>query len=549
MSYLSRRSKLLFAGVAVAAAGYLAACHSDNPTVTRTVASIAPYAGENQTDEAGHTVRVAPAVILKDADGNPIAGITVNFVITTGNGVLTDATAVSNSSGVAAVGTWTVGTAAGIQKVSASVASIPAPVVFSATVTHTTPTAIAIHLGNGQSSPAGAPVAVPPSVLVTDQYGNAVDSVPVTFVVATGGGSATGASVISDATGIATMGAWTLGSIAGVNTLTVTVAGLSGSPVTFTAMGTYGAAASIASRAGNAQTAIVGTAVAIAPAVVVKDAHGNPVNNFPVTFVVAAGGGTVTGAVTATNSDGIATMYAWVLGPVVGPNSLTVTAPGLTGSPVTFTATGMVGPAYAIAARAGDGQSAYHNTSVATAPEVRVTDQYGNVVSGIAVDFAIGSGGGSLTGASATTDASGIAAVGSWTVGDAVGANTLTASSGSLSGSPVTFTAASVGGPATRITAQSSQLQVARRGTNVPVAPTVLVRDAAGNPVQGVTVYFQVTLGGGTIGSNTAIVTNASGTAAADFWTLGPNVGANTLVAMAPGLTGTPVTFAALATP
>jgi adhesin/invasin len=549
MKSLSSGSKLLLTCLAALAVSFAVACQSDSPAGTAAVATIAPYAGDNQTDEAGHTVPVSPAVILKDVNGNPVAGVTVNFVVVAGEGVLTAANAVSNSSGIATVGTWTVGTTAGIQKVQASVPAIPTPVVFAATVTHTTPASIALHLGNGQSAPGGDPVAVPPSVFVADQYGNGVDSFPVTFVVATGGGSVAGASVISAANGIATVGSWTLGAVAGSNTLTVTSAGLTGSPVTFTALGTYGAAASIARYAGDAQSATVGTAVAIPPAVIVKDAHGNPVNNFPVTFVVATGGGTVTGAVTATNSDGIATMYSWSMGPLVGPNTLTVTATGLTGSPVTFNATGTVGPAYAIAARSGGGQTAFHSTAVASAPSVRVTDQYGNPVSGIAVDFAIGSGGGSLTGGSATTDVNGVAAVGSWTLGDAVGANTLTATSGTLSGSPVVFTAASVGGPATRISAQSSQAQVVRRGTNVPAAPTVLVRDAAGNPVQGVTVYFQVTLGGGTIGANTTIVTNASGIAAADFWTLGPSTGPNTLVAMAPGLTGTPVTFGALGTP
>jgi len=549
MKYLSSRSKFFLTCLAALVVSFAVACQSDNPAGTTAVATIAPYAGENQTDEAGHTVPVAPAVILKDVNGNTVAGITVNFVITSGDGALTGATAVSSSSGIATVGTWTVGTTAGVQKLQASIASIPTPVVFAATVTHTTPASIALHLGNGQSTPAGDPVPVAPSVFVADQYGNGVDSFPVTFVVATGGGSVAGASVISAATGIATVGSWTLGTVAGSNTLTVTSAGLTGSPVTFTALGTYGAPASIALQLGNGQSATVGTAVAIAPSVLVKDAHGNPVEGYSVTFVVASGGGSLTAPTMNTDASGLATLGAWTLGPIVGANSVTVTAAGLTGSPVTVNATGTVGPASAIAAQSGDGQTAFHSMAVASAPSVRVTDQYGNPVSGVAVDFAIGSGGGSLTGGSATTNVSGVAAVGSWTLGDAVGTNTLTATSGTLSGSPVTFTAASVGGPATRISAQSSQAQLARRDTNVPAAPTVLVRDAAGNPVQGVTVYFQVTLGGGTIGANATIVTNASGVAAVDFWKLGPNIGANTLVAMAPGLTGTPVTFAALGTP
>ena len=45
---------------------------------------------------------------------------------------------------------------------------------------------------------------------------------------------------MTDASGIATVGSWTLGAAAGANTLTATSAGLTGSPVTFTATGDAG---------------------------------------------------------------------------------------------------------------------------------------------------------------------------------------------------------------------------------------------------------------------------------------------------------------------
>ena len=62
----------------------------------------------------------------------------------------------------------------------------------------------------------------------------------VTFTVASGGGSATGLSATTDAAGIAAVGSWTLGAIAGANTLTATSDSLTGSPVTFTATGSAG---------------------------------------------------------------------------------------------------------------------------------------------------------------------------------------------------------------------------------------------------------------------------------------------------------------------
>jgi hypothetical protein len=99
---------------------------------------------------------------------------------------------------------------------------------------------MALHAGDGQAASAGTAVAVAPSVLVTDAHDNTVAGVHVTFAVASGGGSVTGADAVSDSQGVATVGSWKLGSEAGPNSLTATCAGLTGSPVTFTATGENG---------------------------------------------------------------------------------------------------------------------------------------------------------------------------------------------------------------------------------------------------------------------------------------------------------------------
>src|SRR4029077_13035885 len=136
---------------------------------------------------------------------------------------------------------------------------------------------------------------------------------------------------------------------------------------------------------------------------------------------------------------------SWKLGTTAGSNNntLTATSTGLTGSPRTFTASATADAATTIAINAGNNQSATVNTNVATAPSVLVTDQFGNPVTGVSVTFAVASGGGSLTGGSQTTNASGIATVGSWKLGTTSGSNnnTLTATSTGLTGSPRTFTA------------------------------------------------------------------------------------------------------------
>ncbi|MFA6245200.1 MAG: Ig-like domain-containing protein [Candidatus Hydrogenedentales bacterium] len=99
---------------------------------------------------------------------------------------------------------------------------------------------------------------------------------------------------------------------------------------------------------------------------------------------------------------------------------------------------------------AGDNQTALAGEAVATPPSVTAHDAFGNPIPNLAITFAVTSGGGSVTGANATTNASGIATVGSWTLGGSPAENTLTASGPGLTGSPQQFTATALAGvPAT----------------------------------------------------------------------------------------------------
>jgi hypothetical protein len=91
---------------------------------------------------------------------------------------------------------------------------------------------------NNQSGPPSSAVAVRPSVLVSDADANPVPGVAVTFAIATGGGTVTGGDATTDASGIATVGAWNLGGAPGPNSLTATAAALPGTTITFLATAT-----------------------------------------------------------------------------------------------------------------------------------------------------------------------------------------------------------------------------------------------------------------------------------------------------------------------
>lgn len=96
------------------------------------------------------------------------------------------------------------------------------------------PTTHTIHAGNNQFAGPSGDVAVKPAVRIADAFDNPVAGISVTFEVASGGGSITGATQTTDADGIATVGSWTLGA-SGTNTLNATVSGPSLAPATFSA--------------------------------------------------------------------------------------------------------------------------------------------------------------------------------------------------------------------------------------------------------------------------------------------------------------------------
>lgn len=180
---------------------------------------------------------------------------------------------------------------------------------------------------------------------------------------------------------------------------------------------------SITVSAGNNQDAQVSTAVPIDPAVLVEDADG-PIPGISVTFAVTGGGGTIQGSATVqTNASGVATVGGWVLGPNVGPNTLSATAAPL--AAITFNATG-VATAAVLQFTAGNVQSAFAGNFVPTLPIAQLTNGGAPVV-GATIAFAVTQGGGTVKAATAVTDAQGNANPISWRLGG-VGAQTISAS-------------------------------------------------------------------------------------------------------------------------
>ncbi len=504
--------------------------------------------GDNQTATAGTSVPIAPSVIVTDAGGHPVPGVAVSFAVAGGGGNITGASQTTTAGGIATVGGWTLGAVAGSNTLTASSGTLAgSPVTFTATGTAGNAGSIALNAGNNQTVTVNTPVVTAPSVIVKDVNGNGVSGVAVTFAVASGGGSITGAVQATNASGIATVGSWTLGTVAGANTLRATATGLNGSPVTFSATGTAGApnaGRSLISATPGTITASTGASAATIT-VTVSDQFGNPVSGASVLFAAAPSTGTALTQPATTNGNGQTS--GTLSSTKAGTKTVSATVNGTTVVTATATVTVNPGPASIIAINGGNNQTVTAGTGVPNAPSVLVTDANANPVAGVPVTFAVASGGGSITGASQTSTAAGIATVGGWTLGTTAGPNTLTATSGTLTGSPVTFAATGTAGNAGSIAANAGTSQTATVSTAVAIRPAVIVKDVNGNPVAGVAVMFASTPRSGSV-AGASQTTGADGIATVGSWTLGTVAGLDTLTATATGVNGSPVPFVAAGT-
>jgi len=271
-------------------------------------------------------------------------------------------------------------------------------VTFTAMGTAGAPRQIAIDAGNGQQAPAGTAVPIPPSVIVRDQFNNPVPAVAVTFAVGLGGGAVNPTTPLATGpNGIAAVTSWTLGTIAGPNTLTATAPaiGVIGNQVTFTATGTPAAPSSSQSSVSAPATPITasnGTSVSTITATV-RDGFGNPVGGATVTLASLDPGTSFTqpSGTTATNGQIAGPLSATVAGTksVTATVNSTVTVDG--------TATVTVDPA-APATLSFSGQPSNATTGNAIAPPVVVTaqDEFGNptpaFIAAIALSITPGTG-------------------------------------------------------------------------------------------------------------------------------------------------------------
>ena len=235
---------------------------------------------------------------------------------------------------------------------------------------------------------------------------------------------------------------------------------------------------------------------------------------------------------------------------VAGTHTVVANATGNTGTAQTFNLTNTPDVPATLTATGPSslpaGQTTVVFTPFANALQVLVKDQYGNVISGAVVNFAVPTPGasGTLSTVTATTDVNGLASVN-------VTANTVAGrfnATGTLNALNAQYNLTNLAGAATQVTVSGSgQTAVVNTGFTNPLQATVT--DTYGNPISGATVNFTVpaTGAGGTVAAATA-TTNANGVATTTV-TANGTVGTYAATGVVTGLTNTSYNLTNVANP
>jgi hypothetical protein len=185
-----------------------------------------------QDATAGEMLDQAPTVVIRDLKGAPVSGISVLF---SDDAPDTRPYATTTGEDGTARFAWFAGRLVGVEHLTATTQGVP-NVGFVANVHAAPPTLVAAASETEQVSAAGATLPSSPTIHVTDRYANPTPGAKVIFTLdGPGAASIANPEAITDVYGIATAGAWTLGSQAGEYTVTATIQGTAIAPFVFTA--------------------------------------------------------------------------------------------------------------------------------------------------------------------------------------------------------------------------------------------------------------------------------------------------------------------------
>ena len=468
--------------LALASAALMPACGGDNLTLPNAgePAEIRMIRGNEQNGTVGEALGDSLVVEVLDRFGDPVAGVAVTWSAE-GGGSVDPAETVTGADGRA--GTRRI---LGSQPITyftnASVAAISEAARF-------TSTGLAARLVLTSVLPAiavsGVPLSPQPTLQLQDADGSSIarEGVIVTVQIASGGGSLDGAtSATSNAEGVVAFTDLAIRGSPGTRRLIFAADAFAPATTPPIALG-VGSPASIELAAGDDQNATVGQAVAVAPAVLVRDADDNPLSGIPVTFTVTGGDGSVTEDTPVTGDDGVAAVGSWTLGTGTGANTLSAAVTGieLTGSPVVFTATGVAGPISASQTTVAAAPASISASSGASASTITVTvrDEFGNPLQGVTVTLEASGTGNTLTQPAEPTRANGTTTgrLSATTAGN----RTVTATAGGVAIEQTATVTVGAGAPS----AVTSTATVPNGQAGLATTIEIQLKDAQGNAAPG----------------------------------------------------------------
>lgn len=494
-------------------------------------ASIAAVAGGGQTDTVRHALPSPLIVRVADQFKNPVPGATVAWA-KTGGGSLSAATSVTGADGNASIG-YTMGSVPGSETISASVGGVSGSVSFTERAVAAAPANIEIVSGGIQTGVVNAALDAPFVVRVSDVAGNPTQGATVRWSTTSGSIATTSTT---DASGQAST-TLTLAKIAGGATVTARLA--NGRSVIFNVTAQPGVTTGLEWRV-QPSNATAGLAIAPAMQIAVVDSFGNRTSSVQ-PIVLALGGGasgaTLGGTLTKTPTAGLATFSDITVNRAANGYTLvaSMTGPALSATTSTFNVSSASVASMTVSA--GDNQTATVNMAVATPLAVVVTDNLGNPITGVSVTFTAASGSGSVTpsGGTATTNALGVAALTSWTLGQTAGAQSLVAAAAGLPSLTFHATAQTDVAAALKITTQPSSSVIS--GQTFAQQPVIQVVDQFGNAVSAGGAQVTASVSSGTLAGTNPVTPNTT-TGVASFTDLKiTSTGSVTLTFAAPGMT------------
>jgi Bacterial Ig-like domain (group 1)/Leishmanolysin len=338
-----------------AAAGYtliastaaLSSVTSATFDVTAGSATQLAFTTQPASTTAGTTLSIVQ-VTARDALGNTAAGfagaVTVAIGTNPGGATLSGTKTITASGGIAAFNDLSLDKPGTGYTLTAAAAGVAGATSATFDIAPGAPTQLAFTV---QPSNADTGTVITPAIQATarDALGNTatafMGNVSIAIATNPAGGTLSGTTTVAATAGIAVFSNLRIDKGGTGYTLQASASGLSTATSTAFDVTVPPPAGSVVVATGDGQSGLAGYALNGAPAVLVRDTLNAPLAGVSVTFGVTSGGGSVSGGTTTTDVNGVATLGAWTV--QLGGNTLTATvaAAGITGNPVTFTATGV----------------------------------------------------------------------------------------------------------------------------------------------------------------------------------------------------------------